>query len=96
MLQAIGLGSWAFDGMDWMVVLGASGDPKIPGFGFRYDTNERWLCRILLVCRGVFEAYCPPHYRNMSEAVELLQTENMVREAYTMKEHRALGRIVQM
>jgi hypothetical protein len=39
MLQAMGLGSWTFDGMDWMVVLGASGDPKIPGFGFRYDAN---------------------------------------------------------
>ena len=24
MLQAMGLGSWTFDGMDWMVVLGAS------------------------------------------------------------------------
>lgn len=42
MLQAMGLGSCAFDGMDWMMILGASGDPKIPGFGFRYDINERW------------------------------------------------------
>jgi hypothetical protein len=30
MLQAMALGSWTFDGMDWMVVLGASGDPKSP------------------------------------------------------------------
>jgi hypothetical protein len=72
MLQALGLGSWAFDGMDWMVVLGASGDPKIPGFGFRYDTNERWAVPNITGLPGVFEAYCPPHYRNMSKAVEAL------------------------
>jgi hypothetical protein len=70
MLQAIGLGGWAFDGMDWMVVLGASGDPKIPGFGFCYDTNERWAVPNITGLPGVFEAYCPPHYRNMSEAVD--------------------------
>jgi hypothetical protein len=28
MLQGMGFGSWTFDGMDWMVILGASGDPK--------------------------------------------------------------------
>jgi hypothetical protein len=72
MLQAIGLGSWTFDGMDWMVVLGASGDPKIPGFGFSYDMNERWAVPNITGLQGVFEAYCPPHYRNMSEAIEAL------------------------
>ena len=72
MLQAMGLGGWAFDGMDWMVILGASGDPQIPGFGFRYDTNERWTLPNITGLPGVFEAYCPPHYRNMREAVEAL------------------------
>ena len=72
MLQAIGLGGWAFDGMDWMVILGASGDPKIPGFGFRYDTSERWTLPNITGLPGVFEGYCPPHYRNMGEAVEAL------------------------
>ena len=72
MLQAMGLGGWAFDGMDWMVILGASGDPKIPGFGFRYDTNERWAMPNITGLPGVFEAYCPPHYRTMHEAVEAL------------------------
>jgi hypothetical protein len=72
MLQAMGLGGWAFDGMDWMVILGASGDPKIPGFGFRYDTSERWTLPNITGLPGVFEGYCPPHYRNMSEAVEAL------------------------
>ena len=34
-LQAIGLGGWMYDGVDRHTVLGASGDPKIPGLGFR-------------------------------------------------------------
>jgi len=72
MLQAMGLGGWAFDGMDWMAILGASGDPKIPGFGFRYDLNERWSLPNITGLPGVFEGYCPPHYRNMLEAVEAL------------------------
>jgi hypothetical protein len=72
MLQAMGLGGWALDGMDWMVILGASGDPKIPGFGFRFDTNERWTLPNVTGLPGVFEGYCPPHYRNMGEAVEAL------------------------
>jgi hypothetical protein len=55
MLQAMGVGSWAFDRMDWMVVLGASGDPKVPGFGFRYDTNERWSVPNISGLLGVFE-----------------------------------------
>jgi hypothetical protein len=72
MLQAMGLGGWAFDGMDWMAILGASRDPQIPGFGFRYDTSERWALPNITGLPGVFEAYCPPHYRNMREAVEAL------------------------
>ena len=72
MLQAMGLGGWAFDGLDWMAILGASGDQKVPGFGFRYDTNERWSLPNITGLPGVFEAYCPPHYRTMREAVEAL------------------------
>jgi hypothetical protein len=42
MLQAMGLEGWMFDGIDRYTVLGASGDPEVPGLGFRYDTDERW------------------------------------------------------
>ena len=42
MLQAMGLGGWMFDGIDRYTFLGASGDPEVPGLGFRYDTDERW------------------------------------------------------
>lgn len=41
MLQAMGLGGWMFNGMDPFSVLGASGNPNVPGLGFRYDEDER-------------------------------------------------------
>jgi hypothetical protein len=58
--------------MDWMAILGARGDLKILGFGLRYDMNERWSVPNITCLPGVIEAYCPPNYRNMSEAVEAL------------------------
>ncbi|NWF61234.1 MAG: hypothetical protein HXY43_18755 [Fischerella sp.] len=70
MLQAMGLGGWMFDGMDRHVVLGASGDPDVPGLGFRYDTDERWALPNPTGLPGVFEAFCPPHYPDMRAAVE--------------------------
>jgi hypothetical protein len=42
MLQAMGLGGWMFNGMDPFSVLGASGNPAVPGLGFRFDADERW------------------------------------------------------
>ncbi|HET6799941.1 MAG TPA: hypothetical protein VFH25_05195, partial [Nitrososphaeraceae archaeon] len=41
-LQAMGLGGWMYDGVDRHTMLGASGDPNVPGLGFRYDTDKRW------------------------------------------------------
>jgi hypothetical protein len=70
MLQAMGLGGWMFDGIDRFTVLGASGDPEVPGLGFRYDTDERWPLPNPTGLEGVYEAYCPPHYRDMSAAVD--------------------------
>jgi hypothetical protein len=70
MLQAMGLGGWMFDGIDRHVVLGASGDPQVPGLGFRYDTDERWSIPNPTGLAGVFEGYCPPHYADMRAAVE--------------------------
>ena len=40
MLQAMGLGGWMFDGIDRHTMLGASGDPDVPGLGFRFDHDE--------------------------------------------------------
>lgn len=70
MLQAMGLGGWMFDGLDRHAVLGASGDPQVPGLGFRYDTDERWSIPNPTGLPGIFEGYCPPHYPDMRAAVE--------------------------
>ena len=70
MLQAMGLGGWMFDGIDRFSMLGASGNPDVPGLGFRYDEDERWSTPNPTGRDGVFAAYCPPHYPDMAAAVE--------------------------
>jgi hypothetical protein len=69
-LQAMGLGGWMFDGVDRFSMLGASGNPDVPGLGFRYDEDDRWSVPNPTGREGVFEAYCPPHYDDMRHAVE--------------------------
>lgn len=69
-LQAMGLGGWMFNGVDPFALLGASGDPNVPGLGFRYDTDERWPYPNPTGLEGVMEGYCPPHYPDMRAAVE--------------------------
>lgn len=69
-LQAMGLGGWMFDGVDRHTVLGASGDPEVPGLGFRYDEDDRWALPNPTGRDGVFAAFCPPHYPDMTAAVE--------------------------
>lgn len=70
LLQAMGLGGWMFDGIDRLTMLGASGDPEVPGLGFRFDADPRWALPNPTGLPGVFEAYCPPHYPDMAAAVE--------------------------
>jgi hypothetical protein len=72
MLQAMGLGGWMFDGIDPFVMLGASGQPEVPGLGFRFDTSERWPYPNPTGLAGVLDGYCPPHYPSMRAAVEAL------------------------
>jgi hypothetical protein len=69
-LQAMGLGGWMFDGIDRFTMLGASGDPEVPGLGFRFDEKEGWSVPNPTGLDGVFEGYCPPHYPDMAAAVE--------------------------
>ena len=69
-LQAMGLGGWMFDGIDRFTMLGASGDPEVPGLGFRFDAHERWSTPNPTGLEGVLEAFCPPHYPDMAAAVE--------------------------
>ncbi|MEV4421346.1 hypothetical protein AB0L40_15375 [Patulibacter sp. NPDC049589] len=68
--QAIGLGGWTFNGIDRLTVLGASGDPEVPGLGFRYDEDERWALPNPTGLPGVFEALTPPHVPDMRAAVD--------------------------
>jgi hypothetical protein len=70
MLQGMGLGGWMFDGIDRFTMLGASGNPEVPGLEFRYDQEEGWPTPNPTGRDGVFEAYCPPHYPDMAAAVE--------------------------
>ena len=70
MLQAMGLGGWMFNGIDAFSFLGASGNPDVPGLGFRYDTDERWPYPNPTGLAGVMEGYCPPHYPDMRAAVD--------------------------
>ena len=70
MLQAMGLGGWMFNGIDAFSYLGASGNPDVPGLGFRYDTNDRWPYPNPTGLSGVMEGFCPPHYTDMRAAVD--------------------------
>jgi hypothetical protein len=70
MLQAMGLGGWMFNGLDPFSVLGASGNPDVPGLGFRYDKDERWPYPNPTGLEGVMEGFCPPHYTDMRRAAE--------------------------
>jgi hypothetical protein len=72
LLQAMGLGGWMFDGIERLTMLGASGDPEVPGLGFRFDEDERWSMPNPTGLPGVFEAFCPPHFPDMRAAVEAL------------------------
>jgi hypothetical protein len=70
MLQALGLGGWMYDGINPFSVLGASGDPEVPGLGFRFDMLEGRPLPHVTGLEGVFEGHCPPHFETMRAAVE--------------------------
>jgi hypothetical protein len=74
MLQALGLGGWMFDGLDRFSVLGASGNPAVPGLGFQFEKRDDWALPHVTGRPGVFEGYCPPHFSDMRAAVEAIVT----------------------
>ncbi|MBV1894837.1 MAG: hypothetical protein KUG70_00165 [Rhodobacteraceae bacterium] len=69
MLQAMGLGGWMYDGINPFSVQGASGDPDVPGLGFRFDMPEGALLPHVTGLEGVFEGHTPPHFPDMRAAV---------------------------
>ena len=70
MQQAMGLGGWMYGGINPFTILGASGDPAVPGLGFRFDTDDRWPLPNVTGLEGVFEGHCPPHFPTMRDAVD--------------------------
>jgi hypothetical protein len=70
MLQALGLGGWMYEGINPFSILGASGDPDVPGLGFRFDMLEGNPLPNVTGLEGVFEGHCPPHFSDMRAAVE--------------------------
>lgn len=69
MLQALGLGGWMYTGINPFVVLGASGDPAVPGLGFQFRMLEGNPLPYVTGLPGVFEAHVPPHHADMGAAV---------------------------
>ena len=69
-LQAMGLGGWMFNGIEPFALLGASGDPRAPGLGFRFDQRDDWPYPNVTGRSGVLEAFCPPRFATMREAVD--------------------------
>jgi len=61
MLQAMGLGGWMFNGIDAFAFLGASGNPEVPGLGFRYEPSDRWPYTNQTGIAGITEGFCNPH-----------------------------------
>ncbi|PRY22209.1 hypothetical protein CLV78_107133 [Aliiruegeria haliotis] len=69
MLQALGLGGWMYEGINPFSVLGASGDPDVPGLGFRFDMPEGAILPHVTGLEGHFEGHVPPHFPDMRAAV---------------------------
>ncbi|MDQ3291892.1 MAG: hypothetical protein M3Q05_11450 [Bacteroidota bacterium] len=72
MLQAMGLGGWMFDGIDRFSLLGASGNPEVPGLGFKSQMVGNSPLPHITGLPGVFEAFCPPNYPDMLAATKAI------------------------
>lgn len=70
MLQAMGLGGWMYDGLNPFSILGASGDPDVPGLGFRFDMIDGEPLPHVTGLDGILEGHCPPHFKDMRAAIE--------------------------
>jgi hypothetical protein len=70
MLQAMGLGGWMFNGIDPFSMLGASGNPDVPGLGLDYQIDARWPYPNVTGKAGRIVATCPPNYPDMRAAVD--------------------------
>lgn len=72
-LQALGLAGWTFSGFIPRFALGAA--PQLfKGLGFTFIQPKRGAIdpptTVPVGRAGVFQAYCPPYYKDMSEAID--------------------------
>ncbi|MCK4721992.1 MAG: hypothetical protein KAT75_01750, partial [Dehalococcoidia bacterium] len=65
--EAMGLGSVLFSGYTGQVMLGIT--PLSKGLGFRFQTGKDGKPNPVGL-DGVFEAYCPPYYNSIDEAID--------------------------
>ena len=71
MLQALGLGGWMYTGLNPFSVLGASGDPAVPGLGFRFEhARGQAAAASSPACPASSRRTVPPHHADMRAAVE--------------------------
>lgn len=66
-LQCLGLGGWTFTGYLARFVLGGE---NVPGLGFRFSDSPKRGPSIPVGHDGVYEAFVPPYYADMREAVD--------------------------
>jgi hypothetical protein len=67
-MAATGIGGWMHGGFTPLVVMG--GTPVCKGLGFRFVTNKDDPFPNPVGLDGIFEAFCPPYYKDMDAAVE--------------------------
>jgi len=69
--QAIGLGGWLYSGINAFTILGAFAAEGLPGFGFRFETDPRWLTPNPVGLDGLLESLSPPYVADLLQGAEL-------------------------
>ena len=92
MLQAMGLGGWMLDGIDSLTALGASGQPDVPGHGFRYDQKKGWPLPNPTGLEGAFESHCPLISRTCEPLSRQSPSGSSALEVPTIRTRRGRGK----
>ncbi len=69
MMQGMGLGGWLYTGINSHSLLGASAEEGVPGLGFRFQRDSRWIAPNPIGLDGYFESVCPPYNLDFRTAV---------------------------
>ena len=69
MIQAMGLGGWLYTGIDSYGLMGAAAEDGVPGLGFRFQRDSRWIAPNPIGLDGYYESVCPPYNPDMRSAV---------------------------